>query len=522
MKRVAIGALGSTKDAGKGPERWNAWRPSVALAQQEDLELDRFELLYQARFKKLAKRVAEDIQTASPGTEVRLHKVDLRDPWDFAEVYGALHGFAREYAFDTENEEYLVHITTGSHAWQICLFLLTETRHFPARLVQTSPPQRSEGVAAVYGRNSVIDLDLSRYDQLAERFAAEQRENLSFLKGGIETRNGAFNALMDRIEHVAVNSDAAILLTGATGVGKTKLARRIFELKHRHHRTTGAFVEVNCATLRGDGAMSALFGHVKGAYTGALQAREGLLRAAGGGLLFLDEIGELGLDEQAMLLRALEERVFVPVGADSPVTSDFQLIAGTNVDLRARARERKFREDLLARIDLWSFRLPSLSDRLEDIEPNLAYELDRHARDSGRAVTFNRAARERFLAFATAPTTPWRANFRDFAAAITRMATLAVGGRINVAHVNEESRACGPHGPWALPMAPRWLRASSAPTAPASSTGSIVFNSRTSSGSRAHVAHNPKLVANCSLRPVHVAEQRTMLTGWPSIWRASV
>src|SRR5262249_21144841 len=116
---------------------------------------------------------------------------------------------------------------------------------------------------------------------------------------------------------------------GPTGAGKSQLARRIYELKVARHQIAGAFVDVNCATLRGDAAMSTLFGHRKGAFTGAVQDRPGLLRAADGGLLFLDEIGELGLDEQAMLLRAVEEKRFLPVGADKEVASDFRLIAGT-------------------------------------------------------------------------------------------------------------------------------------------------------------------------------------------------
>ena len=121
---------------------------------------------------------------------------------------------------------------------------------------------------------------------------------------------------------------------------------------------TGAFVEVNCATLRGDAAMSTLFGHVRGSFTGALRDRPGLLRAADGGVLFLDEVGELGPDEQAALLRAIEEKQFLPLGADREVRSDFQLIAGTNADLAAAVRVGRFREDLLARINMWTFRLP--------------------------------------------------------------------------------------------------------------------------------------------------------------------
>jgi transcriptional regulatory protein RtcR len=160
---------------------------------------------------------------------------------------------------------------------------------------------------------------------------------------------------------------------------------------------------VNCATLRGDGAMSALFGHRKGAFTGAVSDRPGLLRAADGGMLFLDEIGELGIDEQAMILRAIEEKRFLPVGADKEATSAFQLIAGTNCDLGEAIAEGRFREDLYARLNLWSFALPSLKDRREDIEPNLDFELARFAEHEGTKATFNREARQAYLTFATAP-----------------------------------------------------------------------------------------------------------------------
>jgi len=255
---------------------------------------------------------------------------------------------------------------------------------------------------------------------------------------GIETRSDAFNALIERIERVAIASRAPILLTGPTGAGKSQLARRIYDLKRRRHQIEGAFVEVNCATIRGDGAMSTLFGHVRGAFTGAATDRAGLLRAADRGILFLDEIGEIGGDEQAMLLRAIEERRFFPVGSDRELESDFQLLAGTNRDLGTAVREGRFRDDLLARIDLWTFRLPGLRERPEDIEPNLDYELRRWEERGGARVTLNREARDAFLRFATSPEASWPGNFRDFNAAVVRMATLAEGGRIDVAVVDDE------------------------------------------------------------------------------------
>ncbi len=462
---VVIGFVGTNLDAGITAKRWERWRPTLSLCQQDDLLISRMELLYPRNGMKTADQLAEDIRQVSPETEVNLHLVDPRDPWDFEEVYAALHDFAAAYPFDTDNEEYLVHITTGTHVAQICLFLLTETRRFPAKLVQTSPKYRT---ADPVGDYKVIDLDLSKYDSIAARFERELTDNIAGLKSGIATRNAAFNRLIEEIEHVAVHAVDPILLVGPTGAGKSQLARRIYELRKHRRSVQGSFVEVNCATLRGDMAMSTLFGHTKGAYTGAAGERAGLLRAADKGVLFLDEIGELGLDEQAMLLRALEEKRFLPVGADVEVRSDFQLIAGTNRDLQGRVAEGKFRDDLLARINLWTFCLPALRERREDIAPNLEYELEQFAKRTGRTVRFNTEARTAYLTFATSDEGVWPGNFRDLSASVTRMATLAPGGRINEHTVDTEIRRL--RNAWSAPL-PTLSAASAARREPGASTG---------------------------------------------------
>jgi transcriptional regulatory protein RtcR len=434
---VVIGFIGTQVDSGDAPGRWEKWRPTIALGMFEDLLVTRMELLVdQRRFGKLAGRVVSDLKEVSPETEVRLHDFHVDDPWDFEAMYGALHDFSRAYAFDTDREEYLVHITTGTHVAQICWFLLVEARFLPAVLLQTSPPRpQRHGDPGTHAR---IDLDLARYDRIAQRFAAQRRETAEFLKSGIQTRSPAFNRMIDQIERVAVRSRAPMLLLGPTGAGKSQLARNLFELKRQRHALKGRFVEVNCATLRGDGAGSALFGHVRGAYTGAQSERVGFLKGADQGLLFLDEIGELGIDEQAMLLGAIEERRFLPLGGDAEVSSDFQLVAGTNRDLAVAVAQGRFREDLYARLNLWTFHLPALSERREDIEPNLDYELERWASRHGERVTFNKEARTAYLKFATAADAPWPGNFRDLGASVTRMATLAHARRVTLDVVQEE------------------------------------------------------------------------------------
>jgi transcriptional regulatory protein RtcR len=440
MKRVAIGLLGTRLDGGTQPGRWEDWRPTVSLFQHQDLLFDRFEFLAEDTHHLLRDQVAADIALISPETALTCHGIDFgHDAWDLERVYGALQDWARAYPFDPEREEYYVHITTGTHIAQISLFLLVEAGFIPGKLIQTSPPPGGTRPRHnVPGRYALIDLDLSKYDALSTRFASDQEETTDFLKSGIATRNAAFNRLIDRIEQVALRSQAPMLLTGPTGAGKSHLARRIYELRRQRGGLRGSFVEVNCATLTGDTAASALFGHLRGSFTGAQKDRPGLLREADGGLLFLDEIGELGVDEQAMLLRALEDRTFLPVGADRPVKSDFQLIAGTNRDLREAVGKGTFREDLLARIHLWTFALPSLATRREDIAPNLDFELERFSGSQGRQAAINKEARQAFLRFAEASDTPWSGNFRDLNAAVTRMATLAPRGRIRVEEVEEE------------------------------------------------------------------------------------
>ncbi len=436
MKRVVIGLLGTKLDAGKRADRWNHWRPSVSLCQHEDLLIHRFEFLYPQKYLSLAETVRDDIRSVSPETEVILRPADFARPWDFEEVYGTLHDFSREYHFEPDGEEYLVHITTGTHVAQICLFLLTEARYIPGKLIQTGPPKR-EGKQDP-GFFDIIDLDLSRYDRIATRVKQELQNDISYLKSGIETCNADFNRLIVQIENVSMHSTEPILLIGPTGAGKSRLARRIYELKKSRSQLSGGFVEVNCATLRGDQALSTLFGHRKGAFTGASQDRQGLLREADKGMIFLDEIGELGLDEQAMLLRAIEEKHFFPMGSDRETESDFQLICGTNLDLQTRTQEGKFRQDLYERINLWTFYFPGLRERREDIRPNIQYELEQFARKQGTLVRFNKEAQEDFLNFAMSDEAKWTANFRDLNNAIIRMATLAPGGRITREVVEEE------------------------------------------------------------------------------------
>lgn len=426
---VVFGILGTEKDKrGKKKSESNKWRPTVDLCMHNDFPIDRYELFHQKQHVGLAEEVRTDIESKS-GTKVLLHELDYnRDPWKFEYVYAAFFDFFRAYEFDRENENYFVNISTGTHVMQICLFLLAEAKYVPAKLVQsTRDKQRKE-----------IDLELEKYDRIAQRFRREEQDDVAYLKGDIATKNAKYDELIGRILSVSTGFNYPILLTGDTGVGKSTLAKRIHGLRVDKNLSGNEFHAVNCATLRGDVVRSELFGHKRGAFTGATEDRKGLLELADNGTLFLDEIGELDLEVQKMILTAIEEKEFRRLGDSKVTKSNFYLVAGTNSDLRKKVADKEFRKDLLARIDAFQFHIPNLKDRVEDIEPNLDRELQEFSAWNNLNATINDKAREKYLAFARSAEATWNNNFRDLKSSIIRMSAFARNGRITQEIVEEE------------------------------------------------------------------------------------
>ncbi|MDQ7774677.1 MAG: RNA repair transcriptional activator RtcR family protein [Paracoccus aminovorans] len=431
MRNVVIGFLGTQLDMGKT----RPWRPSVQLCAHPGFPVDRLELIHDERHHPLARNVAAAIRAVSPDTEVRLVRIDMADPRDFQEVYGKLYDFAGSYGFDEDRERYYVHLTTGTHVAQICWFLLTESRHVPARLIQTGPPRDDTDPA---GKLEVIDLDLTRYNALQRRFEAAAREHSSLLLGGVETENPAMLALAERLDLVATASDAPILLLGEPGTGKSTLAGRIHELKLVRRRIKGRLVQVNCATLRDANALPALFGQRRAATGIAGSERPGFLREADGGVLFLDRIDELGPDGQAALLQVIETGRYCPVGSEAEVTARFHLIASAACDPGALVRAGRLRPDLHALLSQWVFRLPPLRERRQDIAAQLLAQVQASERQLGRRTGFNDDALSRYLHFARDPATRWPGNLRDLQASAHRMAVLAERSRITVGMVEAE------------------------------------------------------------------------------------
>jgi formate hydrogenlyase transcriptional activator len=218
-------------------------------------------------------------------------------------------------------------------------------------------------------------------------------------------------ALLSRVSRVA-SSDSTVLITGETGTGKELVARAIHR---RSRRASRAFVAVNCAAIPRDLIASELFGHEKGAFTGALQRRLGRFELADGGTIFLDEVGELAPDTQVALLRVLQEREFERVGGQHPIRVDVRVIAATNRDLTEAAAEGTFRQDLFYRLNVFPLEMPPLRERQEDIAVLVEYFIDRYARKAGKTL---RRVSKRTLDLLKAY--PWPGNVRELQNVIER------------------------------------------------------------------------------------------------------
>jgi len=230
---------------------------------------------------------------------------------------------------------------------------------------------------------------------------------------------GSSSALQSVLAQVAkvAQTDSTVLILGETGTGKELVARAIHK---RSRRSTGAFIRVNCAAIPPSLVASELFGHEKGAFTGAVQRRLGRFEAADGGTIFLDEIGELPPEAQVSLLRVLQEREIERVGSSHPITVDVRVLAATNSDLEAAVERGTFREDLFYRLNVFPIGLPPLRERAEDIPILVEYLVDRFAKQTGKIIrAIDKPTLQRLTTY------DWPGNVRELQNVIERAVVLS-------------------------------------------------------------------------------------------------
>lgn len=436
------------------------WRPSVALAMYDELPFNTYYLLYDENAstprKKLFETVCKDIKQVAedriPDFQLVTIPYNLQNPRDSAEVYTFLYNLSKRECFYDKDTDYYINCVHGTNAMRSCLFILTQEGQFKGVRIQPFPwctEWRKNNCQGERWRTACGDYLLDDPKKFYQTYSNLRRIDIlqgsqDILKGdnpiaqGIYTLNKDYIDQLNEIRRVAEPTKDPILLTGPTGCGKTRIANNICQMRTKKNEKA---VVINCATLGGDRNMvySALFGCKKGAHSTANSDTPGAFDEARGGVLFLDEIGELDLSVQPILLKAIEERKYTPLGGSQKDTkdSDFLLVCGTNRSLREMVAQGKFRLDLLERINLWHFNLPGFAERMNtDLKSNCEKVLAQNFYDSyKRQVNFAPGVLDEFIRelrlldqeFASSTGSPynWPGNFREFNAIIYRMATLA-------------------------------------------------------------------------------------------------
>jgi len=249
-------------------------------------------------------------------------------------------------------------------------------------------------------------------------------------------------AVLQQVDQVA-HTDSTVLIYGETGTGKELIARAIHDRSSRKKRP---LVKVNCGAISAGLVESELFGHVKGAFTGALANRDGRFKVADGGSIFLDEIGELPLETQVKLLRVLQEQEFEPIGSDKTIKVDVRIIAATNRNLEEAVRTGKFRSDLLYRLNVFPIHLPPLRDRHGDVPLLVTFLVQNAAKKLGKKVTqVSEETMRRFMAYS------WPGNIRELQNVIERAVILNSG---NVLTINQEFQTPAISGATAIVSSP--------------------------------------------------------------------
>ncbi|TVR34683.1 MAG: AAA family ATPase [Spirochaetaceae bacterium] len=408
------------------------------LSLLEAMQFDRVVLFCTGSdYLERARSVQEITAVHSAGVGFSFVNLELQSVIDYEEIYLALRRATEQllHGISHRSPQLFVLLDPGTPQMQTSWFLLVRSGQLEATLLQGVPPRFAGGVYKVKevrfeetrlpevraaAPQAATDPPLPRQLNAQRQAETQQATADSWINSGgpqIVGRASIFRQLLESASRVA-QYDVSVLIRGETGSGKGLLARLI----HQHSgRSGGAFLALNCSAITASLAESELFGHAKGAFTGATSDRLGQFRAAEGGTVFLDEIGDLPLELQPKLLRVLEEKVVVPVGEERVYPVDVRIIAATNRNLEAMIERAEFRRDLYERLNQTTLLLPPLRERSEDIPPLIEKFLaDWNARYH-ESKSLSPEAFERLCAY------PWPGNVRELENAVIAMCAACRG-----------------------------------------------------------------------------------------------
>lgn len=410
-----------------------------------------------------ANNLQDEIAKRMTGIESRVLNIDISDPTDYESLFLQMNRLCQKIMdkHKKERPSYWIATASGTPQMQTVWFLLSQSGLVPATLLKITPPRflrpRQKAVSEIY-------LPLDKFP----RITSPTSKNLDFVttylrKEQLEAERGNLvrefsdvrligksPALTKVIEMIRAASqyDSTVLIQGETGTGKELVARAIH---FNSARKKEPFIVVNCAAIPETLVESEVFGHEKGAFTGALQQKKGKFELADKGAIFLDEIGDMPLPAQAKILRVLQDLKITRVGGVKSIKTDVRIIAATNRDLAGSITEGKFRDDLYYRLKIVDIQIPPLRDRKEDIPLLVEYFLSNHNHRYNQQKQFTREAMKRILDYS------WPGNIRELENAIERAFVLSKGNTIRESDLPQEIFIFLSHSKEAIPS-PSFLK----------------------------------------------------------------
>jgi transcriptional regulator with PAS, ATPase and Fis domain len=407
---------------------------AIEDATAKDAPFNRVHLLYNYPSDKVGPYLQWLLPKLPQGTELSSRQIRLSSPTAYAEIYPAVSAELEALEEKYPDFQRVVHLSPGTPAMAAIWILLVKTS-FPAVCIQSwTDPQGRQIVQEVelpFEIDARFSLDAtSRSDERLSRL--HETEALADRAFSDIVSQGSLHDALNKARKMALR-DVPVLLLGETGTGKELFARAIHEGSLRHQ---GPFVAVNCGALPRDLAESLLFGHRKGAFTGATRDHEGFFAQADGGTLFLDEVGELPPELQVKLLRVLQERSFIPVGASEPRSSDFRIVAATHRNLQAQVSQGGFREDLFYRLAIGVIKLPALRDRPDDLPALVEALMDSINRELADQPGYRRKKIDDGVINVIIGH-DWPGNIRELRATLLRAAAWSEGDTLTVEEVRD-------------------------------------------------------------------------------------